>query len=414
MGGGQKAKMEILAKFLRARSSGTHYARIGEDGMRSIGRVSCSPSRWCVLLTRLVYPVLALALPVLGQQQTCTSSFTYRLGDPSPSPASATCTLTAASTTLNYTLTPSAPWIVVTPTSGSISANQTATITVSVNATGLAVANYSGTVATTAAGYSIPPFSVTLSVTPAAPLSPQITSALNAASFAIGGPLAPGVIFSIFGTSLTDGTTSSAPSISLPTTLSGATVLVNGVAAPLYFAAPTQINVQFPVQLSGISSASIQVQVRSASGSGTSPAFTVQVAPSSPGIFTLNENGAGPGLIFHARSFSLVSTTSWAAQGETLSIYVTGLGQVSGSWISGQVPSAPLSTVVTPIITIGGIQAPVLFAGLTTNFVGIYQVNVVVPTNTQGSGGTAIPLFLSLGTATSNTVTIPILGYWDY
>ena len=175
-----------------------------------------------------------LASPALGQQATCAPSFTYRIGDPSPS--SATCTLTATSTALNYTLSPSAAWIVVTPTSGSISANQTATITVSVNPTGLAVANYSGTIATTAVGYSIAPFSVTLSVTAAAPPSPQINSALNAASFAVGGALAPGVIFSIFGTSLTDGTTSSAPSIPLPTTLSGATVLVNGVVAPLYFA----------------------------------------------------------------------------------------------------------------------------------------------------------------------------------
>jgi len=385
--------------------------------MGPLRRVPDSPTEWRVpLAIQILCLLAALAVPALGQQQTCTPSFTYRIGDPSPLPASVTCTLTATSTALNYTLTPSAAWIVVAPTSGSVPANQTATITVSANPTGLAPANYSGTISTTAAGYTIPPFAVTLSVTPAAPLSPQITSALNAASFAIGGPLAPGVIFSIFGTSLTDGTTSSAPSIPLPTTLSGATVLVNGVAAPLYFAAPTQINVQFPVELSGISSASIQVQVRSASGNATSPAFTVQVASSSPGIFTLSENGSGTGLVFHATNFTLVCpagltgcTTGMAVPGETLSIYMTGLGQVNGTWISGQVPATPLQTVATPTITIGGIQAQVLFAGLTTNFVGIYQINVAVPLDAPG--GNTVPVLVTLPDGkSSNLVTIPIQG----
>ena len=63
---------------------------------------------------------------------------------------------------------------------------------------------------------------------------PQINpgGAVNGASFASGGALAPGVIFSIFGTNLTDGNTETASSTPLLTRLAGARVLINGVAAP--------------------------------------------------------------------------------------------------------------------------------------------------------------------------------------
>jgi uncharacterized protein (TIGR03437 family) len=246
--------------------------------------------------------------------------------------------------------------------------------------------------------------------------SPQISATLNAASYAVGGALAPGVIFAVFGTNLTDGTSASAPAIPLSTRLASSSVLVNGFAAPLYYASPTQINAQFPVELGGLTGATIQVQVQTGGNTLVSPSITVPVGSSSPAIFTLDQNGKGPGIIFHASTFNFVcppgrtdcGNTSLAAPGEVLSIYLTGLGQVTGSWFSGQIPSTALPTVITPTVTIGGIQAQVLFAGLTTNYVGIYQVNVAVPANAPG--GTSIPLLLSLGTATSNSVNIAISG----
>src|SRR5258708_7780156 len=105
-----------------------------------------------------------------------------------------------------------------------------------------------------------------LSAQQASAQSPQITigAVLNAATYAADEPLAPGVIFSIFGSSLTDGTTGSASQVPLPTSLAGASVLVNGVAAPIFFSSPSQINAQFPVDLGEAASASIQVQVQAA------------------------------------------------------------------------------------------------------------------------------------------------------
>ena len=104
--------------------------------------------------------------------------------------------------------------------------------------------------------------------------TPQINEGgiVNAANFGqglfVGRYLAPGVIFSIFGTSLTDGTTAAATSTPLPTQLAGARVLVNGTPAPLFFASPLQINAQFPVDVTGL--ASVQVEVETSGGVLTS------------------------------------------------------------------------------------------------------------------------------------------------
>ena len=60
----------------------------------------------------------------------------------------------------------------------------------------------------------------------------------------------------------------------------------------------------------------------------------------------------------------------------------------------------------------GGVDAPVVFAGLTPTLVALYQVNVQVPANAPT--GDAVPLVLTVtdpatGTAVaSNTVTVAV------
>ena len=92
----------------------------------------------------------------------------------------------------------------------------------------------------------------------------------------------------------------------------------------------------------------------------------------------------------------------------------TGLGQVMGE--NGEaplkdgvpVPQSPhYLTVASASVTIGGVSAPVVFAGLTPSFVGLYQVNVTVPSNIQtgsrvlvklsgGNLGGSTPLYLNI------------------
>ena len=56
-------------------------------------------------------------------------------------------------------------------------------------------------------------------------------------------------------------------------------------------------------------------------------------------------------------------------------------------------------------MTIGGVTVPPSFSGL-TSFVGLYQVNVQVPSNTPT--GDAVEVVLTIGGVTSNTVTIAV------
>ena len=69
--------------------------------------------------------------------------------------------------------------------------------------------------------------------------------------------------------------------------------------------------------------------------------------------------------------------------------------------------SNPLSTTQTPpAVTIGGMAATVNFSGLAAGFAGLYQVNVLVPASAPS--GNAVPVVLSSGNLTSNTVTIAV------
>lgn len=71
------------------------------------------------------------------------------------------------------------------------------------------------------------------------------------------------------------------------------------------------------------------------------------------------------------------------------------------------VSSDPLShTVVAPVVTLGGVEAEVVFAGLAPGFVGLYQVNVQIP-ETAPVGDT-IELVVSVNGMDSNTVTLAI------
>ncbi|MBI4464983.1 MAG: hypothetical protein HY647_09790 [Acidobacteria bacterium] len=220
--------------------------------------------------------------------------------------------------------------------------------------------------------------------------TPQINAGgvVNAASFgqvlSVDRNLAPGVIFSVFGTSLTDGTSAEATSTPLPTRLAGARVLVNGTPVSLFFASPLQINAQFPVDETGL--ASVQVEVQGPTGTLTSTAVSVAVASVSPGIFTWNQNGSGPGAILRNSDFTKICPNgrtdcppNLAGLGEVIAIYMTGLGAVDGPWASGQVAEVASPTLETLIVAIGGKEAPVLFSGLAAGFVGLYQVNVAVP-----------------------------------
>ena len=232
---------------------------------------------------------------------------------------------------------------------------------------------------------------------------------VNNASYTLGPPsVAPGSITAIFGTNLTDGT-SCLPSACNPTfdangrlntMMTGTQVTVNGIAVPIYYSSPLQLGIQIPTDLTGVS-ATIQVKVNGQS-SATS---TVSVAPVSPGIFSLTGDGVGAGTITHVDG-SVVTPQNPAHGGDVVILYATGLGKVTPSVLTGALPSGQSVTVAPAKVTIGGIAVIPDFTGLASCCVGLNQVNVQVPTGTLV--GNNIPVVLSIGGVTSNTVTMAV------
>lgn len=242
---------------------------------------------------------------------------------------------------------------------------------------------------------------------------------VNNASFAAGtNPLAPGTIAAIFGTNLNDGSSNPSqagfgPDGKLPTSLGGASVTFNGVPAPVFSSFAGQLNVMIPFEMAGVTQASVVV---TANGQASAPQ-TVPLGPLSPGIFSVTSDGKGQGAvqianttIFAAPTGSIAGAqTRPARPGEFLTIYCTGLGDVSNKPATGApAGGSPLSaTVSTPQVTIGGIAASnVTFSGLAPGFVGLYQVNVQIPAAAPARN--AVALEFTIGGVKSNTVTIAV------
>jgi uncharacterized protein (TIGR03437 family) len=104
------------------------------------------------------------------------------------------------------------------------------------------------------------------------------------------------------------------------------------------------------------------------------------VGQTSPGVFTNPAGGLGDAAALHA-DFSLVSPNSPAQAGETISIFVTGLGAVFPGIADGAVgPSGQLSmTSNTITVNVDGLPATVTYAGLAPQLAALYQINVTIP-----------------------------------
>jgi uncharacterized protein (TIGR03437 family) len=224
----------------------------------------------------------------------------------------------------------------------------------------------------------------------------------NGASFApAGNPIAPGQFIALFGTGLGP----PAPVVAappFPPTLSNVTVTIQGRPAPLYFVAANQISALVPF---GTSGQSADIIVRN--GAQESNTVTVPVARTSPGIYSLTQNGIGPGAILKP-DFSLVSATNPTRRGDTILVYLTGLGALSPAVADGTAPgSNPLSRVVDSVnVYIGGIRAAVSYAGGAPGLAGLYQINCVIPANAPI--GNAVPLAIETTSAFHDMVDVAI------
>ena len=238
----------------------------------------------------------------------------------------------------------------------------------------------------------------------------------NAANYTpITNAYAPGELVSLYGTF---GVAQQVDKVlPIPTELGGVQVFVNGRAAPVYLVSPTQISVLIPYEVSGEFFATFQVEVNGSK----SNSVTVYADNSAPGIYSLTENGIGPGAILHA-DFSEVTSSSPATPGETVLLFMNGLGTVTpqvGDGAAG--PSKPLSysdeynnSEVYIVLDDGSGNFPMAnltYAGLAPGFAGLYQVNFTLPTSGVANGDVGIN-FNTLE-AETEMATVNVSGFSD-
>jgi uncharacterized protein (TIGR03437 family) len=192
-----------------------------------------------------------------------------------------------------------------------------------------------------------------------------ITGAGNAAVPSIF-VIAPGELLTVTGTNLAN-TTRIISSLPLPYTADGVSATVNGVAAPILYASPTQINLQVPY---GVSAGAGVIGINN---NGEVAGFPVLIAPAAPGIFTDAANNIVP--------------NATVTQNGALTLYLTGAGDIASTLLTAFAPAlntpvAFLPRHVLPIsATVGGAQVFIQYAGLAPGLIGTTQVNLLLPGN---------------------------------
>jgi uncharacterized protein (TIGR03437 family) len=256
----------------------------------------------------------------------------------------------------------------------------------------------------------------------AAGQTPVVTGVANSASGIVqglpNGGIAQGSIFLVVGTNLGPSTLATATTPFQTTSVGGTSVsiVVNNVTvnAPMYYASATQIAALLP------SNTPVGTGALTVTANGTASVSTaVSIVANNFGIYTALQNGQGPAVVTYT-DYSVVSavpgtgslggggpyTYGGAARpGDTLVLWGTGLGPVSGNELGGAGLGAG---IVNSSLTVwlGGVAAPVSYQGRSGCCIGEDQIIFTVPSNVPT--GCAVPLTVQIGTVVSNYALVPV------
>jgi uncharacterized protein (TIGR03437 family) len=216
----------------------------------------------------------------------------------------------------------------------------------------------------------------------------SIAGVANAASYTQ--TFAPGMLMYVAGSQLSP-VVQIAGSVPFPEFMGDVSASINGLAAPLFYVSPGQMNVQIPYEIT--------------------PGSATLLITTFGQIFGMafNVSATAPG-IFMAQDGSLVPTAS-GALGDTLPLFITGQGAVSPAVATGAAPfsGTPLSQLPAPIlpvtVTVAGITAPTTFVGIPPGLVGVTQINFTIPQNAPLGPQ---PVVVAIGGVSSAPVTLTV------
>jgi uncharacterized protein (TIGR03118 family) len=225
-----------------------------------------------------------------------------------------------------------------------------------------------------------------------------ITAIFNAAGGQTSA-IAPGEIVGIVGQTVGPSPLVSAvlPSSGLlGATVSATSVTFNNLPAPVIYAGSAQTAVIVPYGIAGAATTSVVLKT----GTQTTPAFSIPVAASVPGVFTSSGGGSGSAVALN-QDGTVNTASNPAVKGTVVVLFATGEGVTNPPGQDGLIASTDiLREPVLPVtLTIGGASAQVLYAGSSPgNVAGVMEIEAVIPT-TAASGADAV--VLSVGTASS-------------
>ena len=248
----------------------------------------------------------------------------------------------------------------------------------------------------------------------ATPAFAQVSAlaAVNGASFANSalpnGKLAPGVLFTVFGTGMGPESLIENASFPLAQELSGTSVAVTvggvTVNCPMIFTSDKQIAAILP---SSVSAGSGTLTVRY--NSQASSPLPVEVVPHSFGIFSVSQSGFGQGVLTNPFTAAANSLVTSANPGQILDIWGTGIGAVDGDESAGPLPGDIPSLDVQ--VLVGDIPAEVLYRGRSGCCAGVDQIRFVVP---PGINGCYVPLRVFVDGVRSNDVSASVAASGPY
>jgi len=281
------------------------------------------------------------------------------------------------------------------------------------------------------------PVVITATVAGVAPVAFHLTATAGGPTISSGGvvgaggsvpavtAISPGGFASIYGSGFAPAGTSRTVQGSdlvngnLPASLAGVCVMVGGVAAPLYYVSPGQINFQAPnVPLN----TNVDVVVVTGCGqanAAASGAQSVATQAATPELlyWVMNATGKNPVVAVDALTGEYIGAAGLipgltfrpAKPGDYLTIYGISFGPTSPAVAPGAASAGTAATTNAPSVTFGTANlaaANVLYAGLSPGTPGLYQLNIQVPAN-LADGDYAITLALgNFSTPAGGFVTV--------
>jgi uncharacterized protein (TIGR03437 family) len=188
--------------------------------------------------------------------------------------------------------------------------------------------------------------------------------------------IAPGSLFVIYGTGLSDPVAPVLQSLSVPLPLTlnhtSISVTVNGVTTQpaIYYTSATQVAGVLP-STTPTGSGTITVTYNGTAGSSA----PILVTTSAFGLDTLSGTGSGE-IVATDASGNVIQLTASASPGQTIILWGSGLGADTAN--DDRTFPNKLDNLNDATVYIGGVQATVAYAGR-SQYPGVDQINVVVP-----------------------------------